>query len=126
MDDRPFTARAFLGIGPDAPRPSGPEDEGLRSATLRQVQGFTFRLRVNVWSLLWRWRRFPWGEFQRRLMEQSEFRGYANWQEMSQSLGWSGLTEQGDKWLFGVAGYRIPLYGSSAMRHELFHAAQDI
>jgi hypothetical protein len=94
---------------------------------LAQSKAPWFRLRVNLWSWLTGRGRFEWGEFERRL-EAAEFKSYADWHQAKQSLGWSGLTEEGDKWLFGVAGYRLPFlscYGKCAMRHELFHAAQD-
>src|SRR5207244_3822218 len=105
-----------------APPPSGALDPGLRAAMLAQATAATFRLRVNAWSLLWRWRRFPWREFESRLAD-AEYRRYAGWNEMLQSIGWAGRAATGADWLFGVAGYGAPLYGASAMRHELFHAA---
>ena len=122
---RPTSGRAILGIGPEAPPPSGEPDPELKKAILAQVDALTFRLRVNLWSLLWRWRVFPWREFIDRL-KVSEFRSYANRGEARKSLGWAGLTKDKDRWLFGVLGYRIPLFGNSAMRHELFHATQDL
>jgi hypothetical protein len=93
---------------------------------LRQATAWTFWLRVSLWSLLTFRGRFDWQEFLRRLEHESEFRAYASWEEARQSLGWAGLTADGKKWLFGVCGSGIPLLGNSAMRHELFHAAQDL
>jgi hypothetical protein len=90
---------------------------------LREARASTFRIRVNSWSRLTGHGAFDWEGFQHR-QEQSEFRSYAGIREALQSMGWFGRGPKGN-WLFGVAGYRIPLYGRSAMRHELFHAAQD-
>jgi hypothetical protein len=92
---------------------------------IAQANALAFQVRVNLWCVLTGRGSFNWMEFRRRL-EGSEFRHYANKAEAVQSWGWSGTTENGDKWLFAVVGYCIPLYGKSAMRHELFHAAQDL
>jgi hypothetical protein len=91
---------------------------------LAQAKARTFRFRVNLWSRLTGRGPFDWQEYDRRL-EASEFRSFASTAEARQSLGWVGQGSKGENWLFAVAGYRIPLYGKSAMRHELFHAAQD-
>jgi hypothetical protein len=115
--------RAFLGIGREAPPPSGPQDPDFKAAMVAQSSSSLFRLRVNMWSRLTRRGKFNWEEFDRRL-ESSEFRTYASTIEAAQSLGWSGLGPAGN-WVFGVCGYKLALYGKSAMRHELFHAAQD-
>jgi len=93
---------------------------------LAQVDALTFRLRVTLWSRLTLRGAFNWAEYERRLQEESEYRRFANWAEARHSLGWSGLAADGTRWLFGVAGYWVPLYGASTMRHELFHAAQDL
>jgi hypothetical protein len=90
---------------------------------LSEARSGLFRFRVNLWSRLTGRGRFDWTSFERHL-EESEFRRFAGIREALQSLGWVGKGTSG-RWLFGVAGFRIPLYGKSAMRHELFHAAQD-
>jgi hypothetical protein len=120
----PDGGRKFLGVGAEAPPPSGPEDLELRAEMLRQAGAATFRFRVNLWSRLTGRGPFDWTEYERRLAL-AQFRRFANAREAQRSLGWAGLSPEGT-WLFGVAGYRIPFYGPSAMRHELFHAAQDL
>lgn len=119
----PGGGRKFLGVGAQAPPPSGPEDPELKAVMLRQAGAATFRFRVRLWSRLTGRGPFDWTEFERRLAV-AEFRRFASAREAQRSLGWAGRTPEGN-WLFGVAGYRIPFYGPSAMRHELFHAAQD-
>lgn len=121
---RPTDRRTFLGVGREAPPPTGPEDRAFRAAMLRQAGGWTFRLRVNLWSRLTCRGPFPWARFV-ALLEEAEYHQYATTSEAAQSLGWFGRGMQ-SRWRFGVAGWRIPLYGPSAMRHELFHAAQDL
>lgn len=136
---RKLSGRSILGIGKEALPPSGGEDRNLRLAMRRQAHAFLFSWRVNLWSRSTGRGAFRWTAFYRRL-KRSEFRSYATWSEALQSLGWSGLLSQAagstlreaaalrrdlKPWLFGVAGYTIPFYGKSAMRHELFHAAQD-
>lgn len=113
---------AFLGIGGEHPRPSGPEDNKLKNAMIAEAKAFWFRLRVTLWAVLTGRGWFDWKDFMRKL-EESEFREFATRQERS-CFGWAGLGENG-RWLFGVAGYTVPLWGKSVMRHELFHAAQD-
>jgi hypothetical protein len=115
--------RPFLGIGQEAPPPSGPEDPELKAAMLAQSRAYAFRMRVNLWCWLTMHGRFDWQGFEERL-ESSEFRSYTNANESIQSLGWAGRGATG-AWLFGVLGYRLWFYGKSAMRHELFHAVQD-
>ena len=115
--------RAFLGVGREAPPPSGPEDPNFKKAMLREARAWTFRLRVNFWSRLTGRGKFDWQEFEKRL-EESEFRAFATKRESLASGGWAGLGSDG-RWLFGVAAYWVPLLGQSAMRHELFHAVQD-
>jgi hypothetical protein len=90
----PTDGRGFLGVGADAPCPSGEEDPEFRAAMLAQLQARGFRFRVNVWSVLWRWRKFPWPEFESRLKE-AQFRGYGSTREALQSLGWSGRAPPG-------------------------------
>ncbi|MBI1916704.1 MAG: hypothetical protein HYS12_18520 [Planctomycetes bacterium] len=121
--DRPGSGQRFLGVGSEAPAPSGPEDSALKEAMLAQGRAASFRFRVNLWSRLTGRGTFDWEAFERRLAA-AEFRRFANATEARRSLGWAGLTPDG-RWLFGIAGYRIPFYGKSAMRHELFHAVQD-
>lgn len=116
--------RAFLGVGREAPPPSGPEDEAFRAEVLRQARAPTFRFRVRLWSRLTGRGPFDWQRFE-RLLDGAEFRRFANWREAAQSLGWFGRGPNGN-WLFAVAGWSLPFYGPSAIRHELFHAAQDI
>ena len=91
---------------------------------IAQARAGVFRFRVNLWSRLMGRGAFDWDGFLRKL-EEAEFRSFATPREASRSVGWSGLTQADDKWLFGVAGYRTPLLGKSVMRHELFHAVQD-
>ncbi len=136
--EAPVPGRPFLGIGREAPRPSGPEDYQLKKAMLREARAKTFRFRVNLWcwirdlwSCLWgqgRWSwltelgRFDWDGFETRL-EESEFRAFATfWENIAG--GWAGLGTNG-KWLFGVAACRVAPLRRSVMRHELFHAVQD-
>jgi len=120
----PQGTKAFLGIGQEASPPSGEEDDDLKAAMLKEASATSFRFRVNVWCRKTGRGQFDWATFQTRL-EAAEFRGFAGNREALQSLGWFGRGNKGN-WLFGVAGYRIPLFGKSAMRHELFHAAQDL
>ncbi len=114
----------FLGIGEEAPPPAGPEDPDLKAAMIAQGRAASFRFRVNLWARLTGRGPFDWEGFEGKLQE-AEFRSFATPREASRSVGWSGLTTAGDKWLFGIVGYRMPLLGKSIMRHELFHAAQD-
>ena len=122
----PASGHRFLGVGPDAPPPDGDEDASLKEAMLAQLSAWSFRFCVNVWSRLTLRGKFDWDEFERLLADESDFRSYRDWKEAIRSVAWVGPDPGGKKWRFGIAGYLIPLYGKSAMRHELFHAAQDL
>ena len=91
---------------------------------LQQAQSRMFRFRVNLWSRITGRGAFDWDAFMSRL-SQAEFRQFASVGQAARSLGWAGPGARGG-WRFGVAGRGVPLYGRSAMRHELFHAAQDL
>ncbi|MGL4555466.1 MAG: hypothetical protein ACRC33_30220 [Gemmataceae bacterium] len=90
---------------------------------LGQARTRLFRLRVNWWSNLTGHGPFDWEEFERRL-EAAEYRRCGSRLAAVRSVGWAGRGEAGG-WLFGVAGWWLPVVGSSARCHELFHAAQD-
>ncbi len=114
----PGSGRSFLGIGSEAPPPSGPEDHELKAAMLAESRALTFRIRVSLWSRLTFRGDFDWMEFSKTL-ERSQFRRYKDREEVRQSWGWSGLVPQElnpkfrGQWLFGIGGYRVPLYGKS-------------
>ncbi len=89
---------------------------------LAEAQAWPFRLRANFWSCLTMRGRIDWTTFGERLKNARFVKYASNWE--ARSLGWAYVDGEG-KWLFAVAGHRIPFYGKSAMRHELFHALQD-
>jgi hypothetical protein len=113
---------AFLGFGPELPPPSGPIDEDLKAAMIREAHSSWFWFRVSLWAVLTGRGWFDWQSYWAKL-KQSEFRESATRLEWA-SFGWAGLGADG-VWLFGVPAYARWGWGKSAMRHELFHAAQD-
>jgi hypothetical protein len=114
----------FLGVGKLAPPPTGKVDLEMKQAMSRESQSTMFRTGVQFWSRLFFWRQFNWNEFEQRF-ESCECRQYEYLWHALRSLGWAGRSDTGT-WLFGVYGYRMPVYGSQVMRHELFHGAQDV
>jgi hypothetical protein len=115
--------RAFLGVGAEAPPPSGEADTALRAAMLRQARKRFFRWRVNLWARVIHQRKFDWTGFYARL-ERAEYRAYQSWRQALRSVGYYGTNASGE-WVFACAWYWLWLFGASAMRHELFHAAQE-
>jgi hypothetical protein len=114
----------FLGIGGEAPAPDGHEDAGLKKKFDIESQSHTFRCGVILWLyIIGNGNAFDWAELRRRLSA-SSYRGFSTVWKAIQSLGWAGVSNDG-RWLFGVFGHALPIYGSQAIRHELFHAIQD-
>jgi hypothetical protein len=110
----------------EAPPPSGHPSEELKNAMIDQAESWLFRLRVKMWKAILK-RNFDHESFSQKLKNKSTYRCYANSKEMWRSIGWAGKDPSDPaKWLFGVAGFRIWLIGKSIMRHELFHAIQDL
>jgi hypothetical protein len=117
------TGRAFLGVGAEAPPPSGDPDPALRTAMLRQAHKRFFCWRVNLWARLLHGSAFDWANFIAKL-ERAEYRAFASRRQALRSVGYFGTGPSGE-WVFGCAWFRLWLFGASAMRHELFHAAQE-
>jgi len=115
----------LFGFG-EAPPPSGPESAELKHAMLEQAESRIFQFRVLLWKWIL-WRRFDREAFRQKLRERSTYRCFANSKEMWRSIGWVDRDPNDPaRWLFGVAGFGIWLIGASIMRHELFHAIQDL
>jgi hypothetical protein len=68
-------------------------------------------------------RKFDWTGFYARL-ESATYRAYESRRQALRSVGYFG-TEPSGEWVFACAWHKAWPFGASAMRHELFHAAQE-
>ena len=116
----------FLGIGNEAPPPTGPLRPDIKEIALGVARSRTFRIRVRLWGVITNREPMDWPDFECKLSE-SEFRQFASQWDAMRSIGWIKPIDDANPtgpWLFGIALHLIPFFGRSIIAHELFHAAQ--
>jgi hypothetical protein len=113
-------------FGRNVPPPSGPPNPWLRDLFIKNAESPVLRARVDLFHKAVGRSPVDWDGFMAKLRN-SDFNDYASfWRESRKSLGFADSGPNG--WQFGLSKLlrNVPGVNNSAVRHELFHAVDDL
>jgi|GEM_PF-4064862 len=112
-------------FGKQSPAPSGPLSPQLQQMYLRELESKWFRTKLSAYAKLIGKEPIDWDALV-KMVRTAEFREYATVKQMLLSGGYAGYSE--GRLVLGMSQLirEIPVFGRSAIQHELVHVFQEL